>query len=510
MTYRVRASLLPEPLSVDNERLIKLTAATNEPIYMASLDAYEVLDINYRAVNLSRVSAGAAPLLFNHDANSLIGTVELAYAVESQGKLFAEVRLADTERGKEVQALVKDGILRSVSIGYSVDDYERAGSRDGIPVYRVSRWTLYEVSLVTIPADPGARVGRFQEVQFARRMAMSYKAPQAAPQGSAPELAALFRSQPARPNHCGGLGTHHYTIPIQTKRSLPPEYAALVGTSTLAGEPVLRPADLLAALPIRVMDGLVDDFLIPIGVSGASTYDVNPSYPPNAPYPLDNSFPSIPVGTPTRPTFRNANVKLTPHNVSALSAATEHQLRTSNALDYILDDLSAAISNRLSHLLINGDGEGGNTQPTGVRFTPGINDGFASELSVFMLGQLERSVIEANGNPASMMWLCSPDILEALRQSPMAPGYSEPVLSQAGDILLGHRLVTTNHMTPKSIMLADWSQVVVGFWGDGATLLVNPYGAGFWSATSELRIMVDFDIAVLRPECVARAQLPLD
>jgi hypothetical protein len=56
-----------------------------------------------------------------------------------------------------------DGIRTMISVGYRIDrnNLEKTQKKEGeIPTVRVKRWTPYEVSSVSIPADPTVGVGR--------------------------------------------------------------------------------------------------------------------------------------------------------------------------------------------------------------------------------------------------------------------------------------------------------------------------------------------------------------
>jgi HK97 family phage major capsid protein/HK97 family phage prohead protease len=116
----------------------------------------EVLDHSPEAVDLSRAAHGL-PLLFAHDPQRPIGMVESPRLVGR--RLVASVRFFSTDEGEDVARMVREG-LTTVSIGYLVDRMEQEGERDGTPVYRVRRWTLLEVSVVTIPADTTVGIGR--------------------------------------------------------------------------------------------------------------------------------------------------------------------------------------------------------------------------------------------------------------------------------------------------------------------------------------------------------------
>ncbi|MFM9662848.1 hypothetical protein, partial [Streptomyces scabiei] len=55
---------------------------------------------------------------------------------------------------------VVDGIRRNISCGYLIHDMVLERTVDGVDYYRVSAWETYEVSFVSVPADPTVGVGR--------------------------------------------------------------------------------------------------------------------------------------------------------------------------------------------------------------------------------------------------------------------------------------------------------------------------------------------------------------
>lgn len=119
----------------------------------------ERLDVSAEAIDLSRMSAGA-PVLNTHSSYELgdvVGVVERAW-IEG-GKGMATLRFSDRP---EVAGIVRDvaaGILRNISVGYVVNQWDiTEASGNSAEIRTAKRWTPYEVSLVPIPADPGARV----------------------------------------------------------------------------------------------------------------------------------------------------------------------------------------------------------------------------------------------------------------------------------------------------------------------------------------------------------------
>jgi len=120
----------------------------------------EVLDHSSDALNAEFIGSGRAPLLLEHDPAEQVGVVE-AISVGADRMARAVVRFGRTARAEEILADVRDGIRSSVSVGYIIDEMKLDEVREGgREVYRATRWTPLEISLVSIPADMNVGVGR--------------------------------------------------------------------------------------------------------------------------------------------------------------------------------------------------------------------------------------------------------------------------------------------------------------------------------------------------------------
>ena len=94
------------------------------------------------------------PLLFGHDMNDPIGTWD-AVEVKSDGlHVSGRLLVNDVARAKEVHALVKSGAVRGLSIGFVT---KKAAPRVG-GGRTIKSLELLEVSLVTVPMHPSAKV----------------------------------------------------------------------------------------------------------------------------------------------------------------------------------------------------------------------------------------------------------------------------------------------------------------------------------------------------------------
>lgn len=145
-----------EAITVDAEsRTMEFPFSSELPVERWFGD--EVLSHNAGAADLKRLNDGA-PLLFNHNMDEIVGVVERAW-IDKDKRGYAKVRFAKTARADEVMGLVNDGILRNVSFGYRIMDMVES-KKSGQSTYTATSWEAYEVSVVTIPADPTVGIGR--------------------------------------------------------------------------------------------------------------------------------------------------------------------------------------------------------------------------------------------------------------------------------------------------------------------------------------------------------------
>jgi uncharacterized protein len=106
------------------------------------------------AESLGRRGARGIKMLFQHDPAEPIG-VWLEVREDAHG-LFARGRiLPEVERGREVLALMRAGAIDGLSIGFRTVE-GRTDPKSG--VRRLTRIDLWEISVVTFPMLPEARV----------------------------------------------------------------------------------------------------------------------------------------------------------------------------------------------------------------------------------------------------------------------------------------------------------------------------------------------------------------
>ncbi|MBP7659946.1 MAG: Mu-like prophage major head subunit gpT family protein [Burkholderiaceae bacterium] len=131
----------------------------------------EILEVSDRAVDLTRLNAGA-PALDSHSvwsSHSQVGVVERAWIEGKEGRATIRFPREGLDQAADrMFGLIGDGIIRNVSVGYSIDRVKVVEpSRKGEVERRiVERWTPLEVSFVTVPADPRAQVRAADQASY--------------------------------------------------------------------------------------------------------------------------------------------------------------------------------------------------------------------------------------------------------------------------------------------------------------------------------------------------------
>ena len=97
--------------------------------------------------------AGRIAFCFQHDINHAIGKI-LDISEDDHG-LKLTVEMSSVEKG--ISTKIREGIYKELSIGYKTINAE-LGVQDGMDVMYLTEIKLYEVSIVTIAANPEAFV----------------------------------------------------------------------------------------------------------------------------------------------------------------------------------------------------------------------------------------------------------------------------------------------------------------------------------------------------------------
>ena len=122
-------------------RTVTLSFASEEPCPDFWGDP-EILRCTEAAADITRFANGVMPVLYNHNRNDVIGRPTRIWF--ENGRAFAEIQFDEDEEStriwNKVQSVSADGIQG--------------------PAYVAERWEVYEISIVSMPADTTVGVGR--------------------------------------------------------------------------------------------------------------------------------------------------------------------------------------------------------------------------------------------------------------------------------------------------------------------------------------------------------------
>jgi HK97 family phage major capsid protein/HK97 family phage prohead protease len=599
----------------EDQRTIEFPFSSEYPV--ARYFGNEVLQHDTRSADLSRLN-DAAPLLFNHDPGKVIGVVERAWIDGEKKRGYATVKFSRNAFAQEVLADVKDGVLRNVSFGYAINEMEQRGSGDFV----ATSWAPYEISVVSIPADPTVGVGRSLETDPAAPAASpTPETEPEVPMENTPDLTAVraeaaaeaAKAERARIAGITALTEKHgmadlgrqlidggrsldearavvldklgakpveTVAPVEmaseeraaysitagiramltgdwssreaglvrelsreveksgvsktTERSFFVPFAALnqratyvtsgattggnlVATDLLANDFIefLRNNALMLQLGVRTMPGLVGNVAIPRRSGVASTYY------------LSTQTTAI---TQSESTFDQ--VTMSPKNLAALSKYSRQTLLqgTPGIEELVRRDLTDGINLAIDLGILNGSGSSG--QPTGIMQTSGIGSVAmgtnGGAITVEKVVDLESAVMQANGvvNAANVAYLTNYKVSAALKK--LRAGGSTTgdgpflVNDQLNAIgrgptpanLNGYPLALTNQVPSNltkgsssgvcsALVMGDFSQAMVGFWGNGLEITVGEDQDDFSKALTSVRGIVTYDVAVRDPKSFA-------
>ncbi|RBI82660.1 peptidase U35 [Rhodosalinus halophilus] len=152
-----RATLAPA--TTDPEaRTVEVVWSTGAPVRRRDMAGQyiERLSLAPEAVDLSRLEGASVLDAHRQTAvRDVLGSVRSAAVDGKRGT--ALIQFSARPEVEPVWQDVLAGILRHVSVGYSVEDWVET-TENGARVLTAMRWTPHEISLVPTPADPGAHI----------------------------------------------------------------------------------------------------------------------------------------------------------------------------------------------------------------------------------------------------------------------------------------------------------------------------------------------------------------
>ena len=191
-----------------------------------------------------------------------------------------------------------------------------------------------------------------------------------------------------------------------------------------------------------------------------------------------------------------SEVTLSPKRLTAyIDVSKQFLIQDSNSAEEMLKrDIVAAISNKLEATIL-GSEAGSNTQPAGL-FNGVVAD--STPVTYKDVVAMEKNLEDANVR-GDIRFIVSPSAKADLKTT--EKGNSDNFLME-GNELNGYPVMCTSAVTGKGVIMANWSDLVIGQWG-GIDLVVDPYTQ---AANGKVRLVINayFDAKPRRAEAFVK------
>jgi HK97 family phage major capsid protein/HK97 family phage prohead protease len=612
-THRRAASLDGVAISSE-DRTMEFSFSSEYPV--ARYFGNEVLSHERGSVDLGRLQDGA-PVLFNHDTNRVIGVVQRAWLDGEKKRGMVSVKFSRNPFAQEVMTDIADGVLRNVSVGYSINQMEERGDN-----FVATSWQPYEVSITPCPADPTIGIGRKLDTDDAAPAATPTPTPsptsmedtnlnleavraEAAAQAANAERIRIASINALAERH--GLKDLGATL-IENGRSIDEARAAVLDKISAKPVETVKPvemdqrdatrfnitAGIRAALSgdwssyeaglVREMSAEVQKsmgrspsaeraFFVPFSALTRATYVTSGATTGGNLVQTDlldqdfieflrNRSTMLAAGVRTMPGLQGNvaiprrsgvastyylstqttaitqsestfdQVTLSPKNLAALSKYSRQTLlqSTPGIEQLVRTDLIDGINVAMDLGILNGSGSSG--QPTGIMQTSGIGsvaigtNGGAITLEALVNLETELTIDNVPVDRNSVSYITNAKVMGNLKKLRAGGSSSSDGPFLVNDNLLaigrgatpsvvnGYPIYVTNQVpsnltkgstsgTCSAVLIGDYSQAMVGLWGNGLEITVGEDSDDFSKALTSVRGIVTYDVAVRDPKCFA-------
>lgn len=148
----------------EDERRVRVSFSSEQPVNRWY--GQEILCHDAGCMDLTRLTEIGVSL-WNHNRDKVIGRIENAVCNATEKRAYCDIIFDDDDESEKIYQKVRSGTLKGVSVGYSVDAWEEvrvggvsSNGRFSGPCEVAVKWSPYEVSIVSVPADDSVGVDR--------------------------------------------------------------------------------------------------------------------------------------------------------------------------------------------------------------------------------------------------------------------------------------------------------------------------------------------------------------
>lgn len=257
----------------------------------------------------------------------------------------------------------------------------------------------------------------------------------------------------------------------------------LVATENLAGSfiDLLRARSVLAQLGATMLPGLVGNITIPKQTAASTAYW------------LTNEATAI-----TESQITIGQLSMTPKTIGVYTELSRLMLLQSTpAADrLVMDDFAKVLALGIDAAGLKGDGSSGS--PTGVTATGSIGSVVGTSIDYAKTIEFQSDVAGNNALVSGCAYVTTPVVASLLAQRARFSNTDTPLWD--GSILdgnvIGFRGVATTQMTAGAMLFGDFSQVIIGEWGQLELAVSNSEASNFKAGIVGVRAFQTVDVGV--------------
>lgn len=257
-----------------------------------------------------------------------------------------------------------------------------------------------------------------------------------------------------------------------------------VGTDTVDPVHALFADSVIGRTGMTVLTGLRGNTLIP-----RNTAQLSPTW-------------LVPGATVTPVTPSLGSLTLTPRTIVCTVQLSSQLLRQApGSRDFVGTMVAQAVLGEIEKAVLQGTG---GAQPTGIAAIPtaaGITEISGTALTWATAVSAQRTLVAAGASDSALRWVAGATARETLQQRSRVTNTAEFIWQNAA--LADVPAYCTPRAPTASAFLGDWSKCVIGFWGNGVEIRLDP-NSDFSTGTVAVQALAMVDTVVTQPGAFAR------
>lgn len=194
----------------------------------------------------------------------------------------------------------------------------------------------------------------------------------------------------------------------------------------------------------------------------------------------------------------------TPHNGGVITNYSRKlNLQAAGVEDILRADLLGEVGRGLDTAAVAGDGSAG--APVGLLNLSGVQSVSGTSLAWAGILSMQKKAADSNVDETTDAWLGATDVRALLAARERVSGNGAFIWDN--NRIAGLPAFASSVVSAGSLLVGDWSRVVVCLWGPGPELIVTPFADrdSFMKGIVSMRVMVSCDILVRQPGCFVKS-----